>query len=151
MKKLLGVALVLMAPALATADTEDEVREAVKRAYASNQENLRDTREGVSEKGALQFWSSGGLMLVSRPDDPPIEYESFNVQPKHIQVIVLSDDAAVAMYYAEGSMQPKGRPAVSHYLTRVTEVYVREDGVWKSRAGHWSALQGGSGTSRSTD
>jgi hypothetical protein len=115
------------------------------------QEDLIDTRDSISREGAMQFWSSGGLMLESRPDDPAIEYESFSVHPKHIEVIVLSKDAAVALYYAEGSMHPKGRQAVPRYLTRVMEVYVLEDGAWKARAGHWSPLQGGGGTSRATD
>ncbi len=91
------------------------------------------------------------MLLLSSPEDPPIEYEMFGVEPKHVEVIVLSEDAAVALYYAEGSMQPKGRAVVPRYLTRVMEVYVREDGVWKARAGHWSPLQGGGGTSRATD
>ena len=90
-------------------------------------------------------------MLRSTSEDPAIEYASFNLHPKHIEVIRLSDDAAVVLYYLEGSMQPKGRAAVPRYLTRVMEVYVREDGAWKARAGHWSPLQGGAGTSRTTD
>jgi hypothetical protein len=133
------------------ADVEEEVRAAVHASYSSTEVDLVDTRDSISRQGALQFWSSGGLMLLSTPDDPPIEYEMFSIEPKHIEVIRLSDDAAVALYYAEGSMQPKGRAVVPRYLTRVMEVYVREDGVWKARAGHWSPLQGGGGTSRATD
>jgi hypothetical protein len=40
-------------------------------------------------------------------------------------------------------------PAVSHYMTRVSEVYVKEDGEWKLRSAHWSPVTGGSGTSQS--
>lgn len=145
------LALLILTPVAAAADFEADVRAAVIAAYSLRGDDLVDAREGISSEGALQFWSSGGLMLVSRPDDPPIEYESFNVQPKHIKVIKLSDDAAAVLYYAEGSMQPKGRAVVSRYLTRVMEVYVLEDGEWKARAGHWSPLQGGGGTSLPTD
>jgi len=144
-------ALLMLVPLSAAADFEADVRAAVFAAYSLRGDDLVDAREGISAEGALQFWSSGGLMLVSSPDDPPIHYESFNVEPKHIEVIKLSDDAAAVLYYAEGSMQPKGRPAVSRYLTRVMEVYVKEDGVWKARAGHWSPLQGGGGTSIPTN
>ncbi len=147
----LGIALLILAPAGASADVEAEVRAAVMEYYASIGENLVDTRESISSQGATQFWSSGGLMLRSTTEDPAIEYTSFNLHPKHIEVIRLSDDAAVVLYYLEGSMQPKGRAAVPRYLTRVMEVYVREDGAWKARAGHWSPLQGGAGTSRTTD
>jgi hypothetical protein len=38
--------------------------------------------------------------------------------------------------------------AVSHYLTRVTQVLVKEAGKWKIRSSHWSAITGGSGTSQ---
>ena len=144
-------ALLLLAPLGVRADVEEEVRAAVQASYASIEEDLVDTHDLISREGALQFWSSGGLMLENSPDEPPFEYEMFSVDAKHIEVIRLSDDAAVALYYAEGSMQPKGRAVVPRYLTRVMEVYVREDGVWKARAGHWSPLLGGGGTSRATD
>ena len=59
--------------------------------------------------------------------------------------------AAVAMFYSEGAMQPEGSDLVPHYLTRATQVFVKEDGKWKTRASHWSALQGGSGTSQTVE
>ena len=74
----------------------------------------------------------------------------FNLRPKHITIIPLSETSAAAMYYLEGSMQPKGRPAVGHYLTRVTEVFVKEGTAWKVRAAHWSAVRAGAGTSQAT-
>ena len=148
---LLATAMLILAPAGASADFDAEVRAAVVESYAAMERDLMDTRDSISRDGALQFWSSGGLMLLSTTADPAIEYTSFSVHPKHIEVIRLADDAAAVLYYAEGSMQPKGRALVPRYLTRVMEVYVREDGVWKERAGHWSPLQGGGGTSRATD
>jgi ketosteroid isomerase-like protein len=47
-------------------------------------------------------------------------------------------------------MKPKGAPAVNHYLTRVTQVFVKEDGKWKIRASHWSPISGGSGTTQTS-
>ena len=83
------------------------------------------------------------------PDGRPGEFESFNIDVKHIHVTTLvPGKAAVAHYYSEGSMQPKGSPAVSHYLTRATQVFVKEDGKWKVRASHWSPVAGGAGTSQ---
>ena len=46
---------------------------------------------------------------------------------KDIEVAtVVPGQAAVATYYAEGSLQAKGAAAVSNYLTRVTLVFVKE-------------------------
>ena len=53
---------------------------------------------------------------------------------------------AVAMYYAEGNVQHKGSEHNSNYLTRVMQVFVKEEGGWKIRAAHWSPLTGGKGT-----
>ena len=55
---------------------------------------------------------------------------------------------AVAHFYAEGSMKPKGYPATSNYLVRVTSVYVKENGAWKLRSDHYSAVLGGGGTTQ---
>jgi hypothetical protein len=77
------------------------------------------------------------------------EFEFFNLHPKHITVITLvPDQAAVAVFYAEGSLQPKGAPPVGRYLTRVTQVFVKEGGEWRIRSSHWSPLTGGAGTNQ---
>jgi hypothetical protein len=39
---------------------------------------------------------------------------------------------------------------VGHYLTRVTQVFVKEDGMWKVRSSHWSAVTGGAGTTQTS-
>ena len=51
--------------------------------------------------------------------------------------------AAVAMYYSEGRIQPKGYGAVSHYLTRTSEVFVKENNKWVKRTGHYSPITRG--------
>jgi hypothetical protein len=112
--------------------------------------NLKDSEGTVSKDGSMEFWSSGGLAQWVPSDAPISEYESFSITPKHIKVIELpGGQAAVAMYYSEGSMHPKGSAAVNHYMTRVMQVYVKEDGKWKVRAAHWSPIAAGAGTSQS--
>jgi hypothetical protein len=54
------------------------------------------------------------------------------------------------MYYAEGTMTAPGGEAISNYLTRVMEFYIKENGKWVVRAAHFSPLQGGSGTTQVT-
>ena len=126
----------------------------VKKQIISSSEYLSKNKRSIndySKQGGLEFWSSGGLMHEIDPDGRPEVYDYANVKPKHIEVIVLvPGKAAVAMYYSEGAMKPKGSPAVSHYMTRVTQAFVKEGGKWKVRASHWSPIQGGAGTSQTS-
>ena len=102
-----------------------------------------------SKDGALEFWSSGGLLHEVEPGGRSDEYESFNMSIKHVEVLILvPKKAAVAMYYSEGSLTPKGSKPVGHYMTRVTQAFVKENGEWRIRASHWSPIMGGAGTSQ---
>lgn len=143
---------VLVLPSLANADTVSEVEQAVRDGFAYSRDNNLSESDEVSADGSVEFWSSGGLLHRAAPGAEPQEWESFNLHAKHIEVISLvEDEVALVTYYSEGSMQPKGYPSVSHYLTRVMEVYVKEDGKWKRRAAHWSPINGGSGTTQSAE
>ena len=134
----------------AQAGTEEEVTQTIIESFAHLNEQGTVMPDSYSKHGALEFWSSGGLLIevTNRRADV---FEAFSLQPKHLRVITLvEDEAAVALYYSEGSMKPKGYPAVSHYLTRVTQAFVKEDGQWKIRSSHWSPVGGGSGTSHAS-
>jgi hypothetical protein len=143
--------MLLLLPGLVSADTAEEVTSVIKERSAYSNENLKEAPDTVSKDGSLQFWSSGGLMQWVPADGPLDEYDFQSITPKHIKVITLVEgQAAVAMYYSEGGFQRKGAKPVTGYLTRVTEVYVKEDGVWKVRAAHWSPIAGGSGTNQNS-
>jgi hypothetical protein len=132
--------------------TEREITQLILDHNQYSKKNLKDVADSASKAGSLEFWSSGGLLQQVPPGGASVrDYEAFSIDAKHIQVITLVEgQAAVAQYYSEGSMKPKGSPGVPHYLTRVTEVYVKEGGQWKVRAAHWSAVTGGSGTSQTS-
>lgn len=105
---------------------------------------LRD--EIFSKHGALEFPSHGGLLHRSLPQGEPSEFDFFNIESKYIDVIELSDEAAVALFYVEGAFRLKGaEKSTNDFRTRALEVFVREEGKWKVRASHWSPLKGGSG------
>ena len=128
---------------------QQEVRQAIRDSYTYSVENLTDAPGVISSDGSLEFWSSGGLRQVVPSDAPLTEYESFSLTPKHIRVTMLADDlVAVANFYAEGAFKERGQPAVTDYLTRATQVFVKEDGEWKVRSAHFSPITGGSGTSQ---
>ena len=141
--------IVVISSFLVAGDVEEIKKQIMDNNEYSNKNN-RSVNE-YSKNGALEYWSSGGLIQEIDPDGRPEEYDYFNIKVKHIEVVVLvPKKAAVAMYYSEGSMKPKNSPAVNHYLTRVTQAYVNENGKWKIRASHWSPIQGGSGTSQTS-
>ncbi len=153
MAKLALIALVgaVLMPMIATADTADEIKAMIMQGYADMRENLSEDGEGVSKHGSLEFWSSGGLMQYVPADAPGGSYEQFTVTPKHIEVITLVEDqAAIAMYYSEGSIHRTGLKPVSHYMARVTEAYAKEDGEWKKRAAHYSPIAAGHGTQQTS-
>ena len=128
---------------------ETEVEKKVKQLILDNNayalKNLKDKAKTISKEGSLEFWSSGGL-LHSIQQNSKREFDAYNLHPKHIKVIEINATTAVALYYVEGNLQLKGSENNPKYLTRVMQVYVKEEGGWKIRAGHWSPLTGGKGT-----
>ena len=148
---LIALAVMVLMPTVAVADTADEIKAIIMQDNADSRKNLSAGSDGVSKHGSLEFWSSGGLMQYIPADSPAATWEQFALTPKHIKVITLVEDqAAVAMYYSEGSFQESGQKPVSHYMTRVTGVYVKEDGKWKVRAAHYSPIAAGQGTQQSS-
>lgn len=147
----LVIAGLAMSPSLAygQSQTEQEVTQTILEGAEYVTTNLMGQTDTYSRHGALEFWSSGGLLNEIPPNSRPDGWDAINITPKHIKVIPLVEgQAAVALYYSEGMMKPKGSAAVSNYLTRVTQVFVKEDGKWKVRASHWSAVTGGLGTTQ---
>lgn len=137
--------------AYAQSDTEKEVTQTILESNAYTNQSLKGRADDYSSKGALEFWSSGGLLQEIPPGGRPDDFDAINITPKNIRVLALVEgQAAVAHYYSEGSLKPKGAPAVGHYLTRVTQVYVKEAGKWRVRSSHWSAVAAGSGTTQTT-
>lgn len=141
----------MLQPVTALADTAAEIKKEIMDSNAYVKNNLKDIDGGISKHGAVEFWSSGGLVQFVAADAPIGEYENFSLTPKHIQVVVLDEGkSAVAMYYSEGSFHQKGNAPVAHYMTRITEVYVKEGKNWVVRAAHYSPIAAGSGTSQSS-
>lgn len=134
---------------IAQASTEAEIRSLVEANIAYTNEQLSQDPNRISKYGSREFFSSGGLLNTIQPGNDVSDFEYFSGSVKHIEVVVLVEgQAAVAHYYQEASMKPKGLPAVPNYRTRVTQAFVKEDGEWRIKAAHWSPLQGGAGTSQ---
>lgn len=141
------IALAAQGPLLAQQDPQAaEVRQAIRDSYEYARTNLKDAPNPTSKDGSVGFWSSGGLIQYVPADTPAAEYVVNTLRPKHIRVIVLADGVAVANFYVEGAVHQKDGAPIPNYLTRVTQVMVKEDGAWKVRSDHFSAVIGGRGT-----
>lgn len=131
------------------ADTATEVRQVILDDLAHANQELEQDPMRLSKDGSKEFFSSGGLLNHLDRTSGGNTFEMFEGSIKHIEVVVLVEgQAAVAHFYQEAMMQPTGLPAVPNYRTRVTQIFVKEEGDWKIRAAHWSPLMGGAGTSQ---
>ena len=152
MKKRLTSALALTLCVLSStvmADTATEVRQVVLDQIAHLNQELSQDPMRLSKDGSKEFNSSGGLLNHLERTSGGNTFEMFEGSIKHIEVVVLVEgQAAVAHFYQEAMMKPTGLPAVPNYRTRVTQIFVKEEGDWKIRAAHWSPLMGGAGTSQ---
>ena len=152
MKRLLTSALALTLCVLSStvmADTATEVRQVILDHLAHMNQELNQDPMRLSKDGSKEFFSSGGLLNHLERTSGGNTFEMFEGSIKHIEVVVLVEgQAAVAHFYQEAMMQPTGLPAVPNYRTRVTQIFVKEEGDWKIRAAHWSPLMGGAGTSQ---
>ena len=128
---------------------ETEIIKLIQSNWEINNKGNIDVRL-MSEDGYYAFNSTGGLMVYDKnPNIRKNEWDAVNLTAKHIKVVSLvPGEAAVAMYYSEGSMTPKGSAAVPHYMTRVTEVFIKEKGKWVMKTAHYSPISSGSGTSQ---
>ena len=147
-----SLALTLTLSALSStvmADTASEVRQVVLDHMAHMNQELNQDPMRLSKDGSKEFFSSGGLLNYLDRTSGGNTFEMFEGSIKHIEVVVLVEgQAAVAHFYQEAMMKPTGLPAVPNYRTRVTQIFVKEEGDWKIRAAHWSPLMGGAGTSQ---
>ena len=152
MKKRLTSALALTLCVLSStvmADTATEVRQVILDELAHMNQELNQDPMRLSKDGSKEFFSSGGLLNHLERTSGGNTFEMFEGSIKHIEVVVLVEgQAAVAHFYQEAMMKPTGLPVVPNYRTRVTQVFVKEEGDWKIRAAHWSPLMGGAGTSQ---
>lgn len=148
LKLIRHICIVSIFSSLIIAGDAEDVKKTIEDSYAYLNKTKK-TINDYSKDGGLEFWSSGGLLQSIEPSGRGEVYEDVNITPKHINVIVLAPGkAAVAMYYSEGYLKPRNSAEVNHYLTRVSQTFVKEDGKWKTRSSHWSPVKGGFGTSQ---
>jgi hypothetical protein len=154
MKILLNTLIIAFVLSTSAFSQTNSVTNEIKALILEDQRIANESNEQIlnySEQGALEFWSSGGLLHTMTNELQVNRFDDISLQAKHIEVISIANgEAAVAMYYNEGSLKPLNGASVSHYLTRITQVFVKENDKWVVVAAHYSPVTGGSGTSQSS-
>ena len=92
--------------------------------------------------GSFWYMQESTVAAVTEGQAPSNE---FNFKPRYIKIDVLEKDrVAIAYYYLVGSYSINGQEK-NDYRTRVSQVFVKEEGVWKIKSGHFTPLYSGSG------
>ena len=92
--------------------------------------------------GSFWYMQESTVAAVTEGQAPSNE---FNFNPRYIKIDVLEKDrVAIAYYYLVGSYSINGQEK-NDYRTRVSQVFVKEEGGWKIKSGHFTPLYSGSG------
>src|SRR6476660_1545174 len=75
--------------AFSQSQTEKEVAQTIVASSEFTNKYLMNNLDDYSSKGALEFWSSGGLLQEISPAGRADEYEAVSITPKNIRVITL--------------------------------------------------------------
>jgi len=101
--------------------------------------------------GTWMATSQGGLWQFLSPTEAAALFTesatTLDVNPSHVNVQMLGSGGEVgyAMYYVVGNIRHNGKIVVNNYRTRISQVFVKVDGVWTTRGTHASPLFSGAG------
>ena len=152
MKKTIVILTVLLLafPTDAVAGDREDLVAAIEKRWidtAKKQISLDDSNPA----GAWLATSQGGLWQFQTPAETvTMITDSPNTlifQPMHINIQIMGSkkDVAHAAYYLVGNIMKDGKPIVSNYRTRASEVFVKIGGKWLNSGSHYSPLYSGSG------
>lgn len=128
----------------------DEVLALVEKNWEARNNNDYKTQRDLTSDGMHFNANSNGTFFYAGAK-PSLEEMSENLAGKydvsvvHPNAVALSDTVVLARYYLEGSISVEDR-TVSNYRTRVSHIWVKEDGEWKSKSWHFSPLHNGGTT-----
>ena len=151
MKRTISIFALLLVSLGANAAATDEVVARIEKHWeARNAMDYKAQYEMVASGDTLNANSDGSFFTLA-PRGTLEELEEnlagikmSNVAVHYPQAMQLSDTVVLAWYYLEGQIEFADGSKVSNYRTRVSQVFVQEDGAWKHKSWHFSALhQGG--------
>jgi hypothetical protein len=152
MKKIImSFSALLITTSLLLADDKSEVVDVVNKHWEYQQTKDWKKYVGTLHSGGTMNGDSNGsfwylrdatVAAVTEGQSPDNEW---NVAPRYIEVDVLAKGkVAVAYYYLVGSYTINGVQK-NDYRTRVSQIFVKEKGNWKVKAGDYTPLHSGSG------
>ena len=136
---------------LLLADDKSEVADVVNKHW--QYQNAKDWKKYVGtlhSEGTMDGDSNGSFWYrreatVSAVTEGQSPENEFNFTARYIEVDILEKGkVAVAYYYLVGSYNINGVQK-NNYRTRVSQIFVKEKGNWKVKAGHFTPLHSGSG------
>ena len=151
MKKLISTVLLsLFAITAYAGDTDDVIAQVEKLWEARNAMDYETQWNLVSKDGAFGANSNGTFFnyaekgTVDNVKEGLAGIEKSNISVMYPKAAVIADGVVLARYYLEGQIEFAGGVREPMYRTRVTQIWVKEDGEWKYRSWHFSPLhQGG--------
>jgi len=144
------IALFLAIPAGAEAGDLEDLVTAIEKRWTDTAKKQISPGDS-NPAGAWLATSQGGLWQFQSPaENVAMITDSPNTlvfQPMHINIQIMGSkkDVAHAAYYLVGNIMRDGKPIVSNYRTRASEVFVKIGGKWLNSGAHYSPLYGGSG------
>ena len=136
---------------LLLADDKSEVADVVNKHW--QYQNAKDWKKYVGtlhSEGTMDGDSNGSFWYrreatVSAVTEGQSPENEFNFTARYIEVDILEKGkVAIAYYYLVGSYNINGVQK-NDYRTRVSQIFVKEKGSWKVKAGHFTPLHSGSG------
>ena len=126
------------------ANDEAEVTEIVNKHWEyQNKKNWKKYVGTLYSGGTMNGDSNGSFWYmqestVAAVTEGQAPNNEFNFKPRYIKIDVLEKDrVAIAYYYLVGSYSINGQEK-NDYRTRVSQVFVKEEGGWKIKSGHFT-------------
>ena len=152
MKKMVMLfSTLLITTSLLLANDKSEVVDVVNKHWEyQNTKNWKKYAGTLHSGGTMNGDSNGSFWYLRESTVAAVTADQssdneFNFSPRYIEVDILEKGkVAVAYYYLVGSYKINGVEK-NDYRTRVSQIFVKEKGNWKVKAGHYTPLHSGSG------
>lgn len=150
MIKYIAVIMCALIAQTAFAGNAEDVLALVEKHWDARNANDYQTQYDLGSKAGSFSANSNGTFFSSDEKGTLAELtenlsniKKSNVSVRYPEAVQLSDTVVLARYYLEGQIDFSDGNREANYRTRVTNIWVKEDGEWKNRSWHFSPLHNG--------